>query len=156
MSQNVQQQRKLLQSMTLPELQRRYAEVFGEPTRTRHKQSLVRRILWRLQALAEGDLSQRARRRAEALANDADLRIHPPKTTVPTEIPAARDRRLPEPGTVITRLYKGRLLEVCVLADGFAHDGERFASLSAVAKHITGSHCNGYHFFGFAKQGDAG
>ncbi len=56
MSQNVQQQRKLLQSMTLPELQRRYAEVFGEPTRTRHKQSLARRILWRLQALAEGDL----------------------------------------------------------------------------------------------------
>ena len=69
--------------------------------------------------------------------------------------PVTRDRRLPEPGTVITRLYKGRLLEVRVLADGFAHDAERFASLSAVAKHITGSHCNGYHFFGLSKRGES-
>ncbi|MBE3038145.1 MAG: DUF2924 domain-containing protein [Chloroflexi bacterium] len=47
--------------MTVPELRARYAEVFGEECRSRHKQLLVKRIAWRLQALTGGDLSERAR-----------------------------------------------------------------------------------------------
>ena len=39
------------------------------------------------------------------------------------------------------------MLEVRVLEDSFEYDGEKFKTLSAVAKVITGSHCNGYHFF---------
>ena len=50
-----------LQAMSTGELARRYAEVFGEQARTRHKAYLIRRIAWRIQALAEGDLSERAR-----------------------------------------------------------------------------------------------
>jgi len=57
------------------------------------------------------------------------------------------DDRLPPPGTVLTRKYKGETLQVLVLADGFEYAGEVYASLSAVAKAITGSHCNGYLFF---------
>ena len=57
------------------ELCERYTELFGHPVRTRHKQYLVRKIAWRLQALAEGDLSERARKRAAELANDADVRL---------------------------------------------------------------------------------
>jgi len=49
--------------MTVPELRARYAEVFGEECRSRHKQLLVKRIAWRLQALTGGDLSERARMR---------------------------------------------------------------------------------------------
>lgn len=154
MSVDVQQELNNLQHLTLPELRQRYAEVFGESTRSRHKQSLVRRILWRLQALAEGDLSERARRRAAALANDAELRIQPPKTIAANAAPVSRDRRLPEPGTVITRMYKGRLLEVSVLAEGFAYEGRRYRSLSAVAKEITGSHCNGFQFFRCTRDGN--
>jgi hypothetical protein len=60
------------------------------------------------------------------------------------------DVRLPAPGGIVTRLYKGRRLEVTVLARGFAHDGIVYRSLSAVAKAITGSHCNGYLFFRLA------
>lgn len=109
--------------------------------------------LWRLQALAEGDLCERARRRAAALANDAQLMLYPPKDTTPSPVllPAG-DARLPAPGTVLTRRYKGRLLQVNVLADGFAYEGQRFGYLSAVAKHITGSHCNGYQFFGLTQK----
>jgi hypothetical protein len=33
------------------------------------------------------------------------------------------------------------------LTEGFAYAGRVFASLSAVAKVITGTHCNGFHFF---------
>ena len=66
--------------LTVPELKRRYAEVFGEPTRTNHKQYLVKRIVWRMQALREGGLSERARRRALELADDAEIRLSAPKT----------------------------------------------------------------------------
>ena len=37
--------------------------------------------------------------------------------------------------------------EVRILADGFEYAGDRYKSLSAVAKQITGTHCNGFHFF---------
>ena len=164
MSVDVHQELATLETMTLRELQARYARLFGHPTRGRHRGSLIRRILWRLQALAEGDLSQRARRRADELANDADLRLHPPRITRdrPSVDPAGKRRpagarrhrtALPGPGTVLTRVYKGGLVEVTVLADGIDYGGARFATLSAVAKHVTGSHWNGFHFFGLSTKG---
>ena len=61
------------------------------------------------------------------------------------------DDRLPPPGTLITRQYKGRTLEVTVLEHGFEHEGEVYRSLSAAAKAITGSHCNGYLWFRLGK-----
>jgi hypothetical protein len=57
------------------------------------------------------------------------------------------DPRLPLPGTILTRVYKGRTLHVRVLSDRFEWDGQTYPSLSAVAKAITGSHVNGFHFF---------
>jgi hypothetical protein len=57
------------------------------------------------------------------------------------------DPRLPPPGTILNRPYKGQLLQVQVLTEGFAYAGRVYPSLSAVAKDVTGSHCNGYHFF---------
>jgi hypothetical protein len=149
-----------LRGQTVAELRERYARVFGEPTRAGHRDWLIKRIAWRLQALAEGDLSERARRRAEELANDADLRLSPPKTpraqTKPLPALARRsDPRLPPPGHVLVRLYKGRSLQVRVLSRGFEFDGQMYPSLSAVAKAITGSHCNGHFFFRLGKRGGA-
>ena len=69
-----------LAKMTVGQLKQKYLEVFGEQSRSNHKQFLFRRIAWRIQALAEGGLSERARRRALEIANDADLRIRAPKT----------------------------------------------------------------------------
>jgi hypothetical protein len=144
-----------LQRLTGPQLRQRYAEVFGEAPRTRNRAWLLRRLAWRLQALAEGDLSERARRRAAELANDADLRLNPPRlapTGTPPErtgtarLDAQTDGRLP-PGTVITRPYKGRTLQVQVLPQGFELEGQVYRSLSAVAKAVPGSHCNGFLFF---------
>ena len=64
------------------------------------------------------------------------------------------DDRLPPPGTVLTRKYKGQVLQVQVLDQGFEYDGSVYGSLSAVAKAITGSHCNGYYFFRMGSNGD--
>ncbi|MBX3356691.1 MAG: DUF2924 domain-containing protein, partial [Phycisphaeraceae bacterium] len=133
---------------------------FGEQARSRHRQYLIRRIAWRIQANAEGGLTERALRLADELANDADVRVTPPRPSSgrvsesvrprPTErdLPAHHDPRLPRPGNAIVRDYKGRRLVVNVLDDGFEWDGVRYPSLSAVAKAITGSHLNGFRFFG--------
>ena len=69
-----------LNRMNVAELVTRYGEVFNEqPPRTQNKAWLIKRVAWRIQALAEGDLSERARRRAAELANDADLRVLAPR-----------------------------------------------------------------------------
>ncbi|MBA3481823.1 MAG: DUF2924 domain-containing protein [Pirellulales bacterium] len=59
------------------------------------------------------------------------------------------------PGTILTREYRGRVLQVEVLVDGFSFEGERYKSLTAVAKKVTGAHWNGYLFFGIQKKGAA-
>lgn len=163
-----------LQRMTVPRLRERYAEVFGEPTRSGNRQFLVRRIAWRLQAMDEGDLSARARRRAAELAREADLRVRAPSGPIlangphaPAVAPTAGfrrtmtvtgrvvqrgDHRLPGPGTVLRREFKGVEHLVTVLADGFEYEGKPYRSLSAVATAITGSHWNGYLFFGLTKE----
>jgi hypothetical protein len=154
---DVAQQLTALQQMTTGELCERYRELFGQPVRTRHKTYLLRKIAWRVQELAEGGLSERARRRAAELANDADVRLMPPRATpAPTvsrvtvtaaPMAAPPDPRLPAPGTAIVRPYKGRDLRVLVLTDGFEFEGERYKTLTAVAEHVSGSHVNGFRFF---------
>src|SRR5277367_951679 len=109
-----------LRRLTVGGLRQKYLEVFGEESRSNHKDFLFRRIAWRLQANAEGGLSERARRRALEIANDADLRIRAPKnlespdaagrTSVSTisAVGGRRDGRLPAAGTLLTRDFKGR------------------------------------------------
>ena len=68
-----------LRRMKAGALRAKYRELFGEESRSSNKQFLFRRIAWRLQARVEGDLSERARRRALEIADDADLRIRAPE-----------------------------------------------------------------------------
>ena len=63
-----------LQDLKVAELKKRYRELFGEESKSSNKQYLFRRIAWRLQANAEGDLSERARRREEELASRGERR----------------------------------------------------------------------------------
>ena len=160
---NVAKEVAALEGMRVAEMRARYAQVFGEETHVGNKAWLIKRIVWRLQALAEGDLPERARRRAAELAQDADLRLSPPRVAKDTPVPvngngkASRripmDSRLPLPGTILTRWYKGQTLKVQVLRHGFEYDGQVYKSLSAAAKAITGSHTNGFLFFRQALAG---
>ncbi len=126
-------------------------------TRPHEEQGLARQA-HRMAAAGVGGrgLTERARQRAEELANDADLRMSPPKAGPVRTDTAARPRPRPcgsrrrtsaAPGTVLSREYKGRVEQVRVLEHGFEHEGEVHRSLSAVAKHITGTHTNGFLFF---------
>ncbi|GDY15039.1 hypothetical protein LBMAG53_39170 [Planctomycetota bacterium] len=155
-----------LPTFSVRELRARFETVFHEPARSFNKAWLARRIAWRLQAQAEGDLSERARRRAAELATDADIRVTPPRASaVPqvdighrTTVPVPHLRKsagMPAPGTLLTRTYKGATIRVAVLADGFDWNGSVYTSLTAVAKAITGSHLSGRAFFGLVREGDA-
>lgn len=138
-----------LARLTTAGLKEEHATLFGEEIAGNNKTWILRRILWRLQARAEGDLSERARRKAAELADDTHLRVVPPPEMRTPEAPGAlkRDARLPLPGSTISRLYKGAMVEVHVREDGFEYAGEVHKTLSAVAKAVTGSHCNGFLFF---------
>ena len=151
-----------LRGTSLAGLRGKYREVFQEETRSRHREHLFRRIAWRLQALAEGDLSQRARDRAREIARDADLRlIAPPDffsvsgenvtTTTGDRNRRQQDSRLPLPGTFLTRKWKGRILVVEVLKDGFRYESRHYSSLSAIATAVTGTRWNGLAFFGLTR-----
>ncbi len=163
MNDDVRRQVAELETMTAGQLRERYADVFGEPARSGNRRWLFRRVAWRLQAMEEGDLSERARQRAAELARDVDVRLRPPAdmrlTPAPSTLRTAsgrialsRDDRLPIPGTVLTRVFKGHEHRVTVLINSFEHDGRVYRSLSAVAHAITGSHWNGFHFFGLTKS----
>lgn len=163
MTLNVGKEVAALKRMTVTQLRARHVEAFGEQTRSGHKEYLVKRIAWRLQARAEGDLSQRACQRARELANDADLRTHAPRQqvqdndqpciTTTAAVCFDHDPRVPMPGSFITRRYKDRDILVKVLPKGFEFEGDIYRSLSAVAKAATGKHWNGYHFFQLGKNG---
>jgi hypothetical protein len=156
-----------LSRMTVGQLRRKYLEVFGEESRSNHKQFLFRRIAWRIQALAEGGLSERARRRALEIANDADLRIRAPRTrfgqdstlnpklSVTRKVAGEFDSRLPPPGSYLEREYRGRRIIVKVLVDGFEFDGQNYRSLSAIAREVTGTKWNGFVFFSLAPAQEA-
>lgn len=143
-----------LNRSTVPELKLRYFELFGETPVSHNRDWLIRRLAWRLQVLAERDLSQKAIDRAHELANDADLRLAAPSSsaTQASERAAPRDRRLPPPGSLLTRTYKGRQIQVQVLAEGFDFEGRVFTSLTAVARAVSGQHANGYLFFGLTQR----
>lgn len=164
--QTIEEQIAELRDLPVARLRERYAQAFGEPTNSGNRQWLFRRVAWRIQSLAEGDLSERARRRATELARDVDVRVRPPAAdadrqdgprllTVTGQIASSGSARLPAPGTVLRRMFKGVEHEVTVLAQGFEYQGKRYRSLSAVATAVTGSHWNGFLFFGLTKKGDA-
>jgi len=146
-----------LAELSTDQLREKWEEVWNEPCRSRNKDFLRKRIAWKIQANAYGGLSQRALERARELADETLLKIRnpapfgPPATagrTTRRRIHAPGDPRIPGPGTVITRDYKGKNLLVSVLDDGFEFEGHVYRSLSAIAKKVTGAHWNGVHFFG--------
>jgi len=128
------------------ELRQRYREVFGELPKTSNQYHLRRRIAWSLQARALGDISARAQAKAveilEGKLDGARQRLR-----------KSSDRRVPEPGTELTRVYRDRTILVKVLADGFECEGQHYDSLSAAATAATGTRWNGLVFFGLAKRG---
>lgn len=144
-----------LKTKSLPELLEMYKELYGEHSSSTNEVFLRRKIAYRIQEQASGTLSRKAKSQiAELIAkydpvNNKTLR--PQVTTAGKELkvlPSMRDKRLPIPGTIIKKNYKGQIIEVRVLEKGFEYNNTYFRTLSAIAQEITGSHWNGFNFFG--------
>lgn len=152
---NVDREVSQMQRMTVNELRLKFAEVHGESTNSRHKVWLIKRIAWRMQANIEGVLSERARKRAIEIANDADIRITPPRERKTTQTETAtvhvpvdsKPKKSLSVGQSLMRNYKGQNIVVLVKKDGFEWEGQKYKSLTAVAKAVTGKHWNGFNFF---------
>jgi hypothetical protein len=152
MNPDVLQEIEALRRLSMKELKLRFRELFDEDSPSSNHQHLYRRIAWRLQANAEGDLSERALQRARELAEDNQLRLRAPRDfwrgLQNSKGTTLRDSRLPPVGTVLQRDYQGSMLQVTVAEDGFRYNERTFRSLSAVAQHVTGTRWNGFTFFG--------
>jgi Protein of unknown function (DUF2924) len=155
-----------LRTLNVIALQKKYQQIFGDASKSSNKQYLFRRIAWRLQANAEGGLSERACHRAVQIADEADLRTRAPKGFLSAQVPASatstidhsqpqRDARLPASGSLLTRRLNDRQIVVKVLAEGFEFESRHYRSLSAIAREVTGTRWNGLLFFGLTERRDA-
>jgi Protein of unknown function (DUF2924) len=120
-------------------LRKRYRELFRtEPPKAFGPDLLRRSIAQRIQEKAYGGLSASTRRLLDQLVKAAMT-----KPNGRLKLP----RRI-RPGSELVRTWNGKTYRVMVMADGFAHDGKTFASLSEIASEITGTRWNGPRFFG--------
>jgi len=152
---------KELQWMSVSRLREKWLAVFDTDPPNRSRGYLWRRLAWKIQEdhYAAMSLEERARVAEMRIEIDAG----PPTvwskrkrertaTRTPQKLaPGRRDPRLPMPGTVISRSYKGAELTVKVLDKGFEFEGRVYRSLSAIAREVTGTSWNGFNFFGLTE-----
>lgn len=137
-----------LRRMTVVELKAKWDAIFGAPAPNNSRGFLELRIGYRIQELTLGGLSRETRRMLDLLADEIEGKSDRKKIIA--------DSRNPVVGTRLVREWDGEEHTVTVMRDGFAWQGRKFKSLSAVAWAITGTHWNGYRFFGLreARRGE--
>ncbi len=139
-----------LKKASAKELLTRYKMLYGEDATGTHKTYLWRKVAYKLQEQEHGSLSAKARDKLKALIEEFDPinnKALRPDTSMVSQQVSTKDKRLPIPGTVITKEYKGTNYQVKTLEKGFEYNGKIYKTLSAIAKEITGAHWNGYLFF---------
>jgi len=156
MKEHISEQLQTLKSASILKVQERYKELFkASEAPCANKPYLIKKITYRLQEMADGGLSDETKTQIIELIekydpiNNKALRpqvVSAGKNVV--SIPFMRDKRLPIPGTVIQKKYKGQDYHVKVLDKGFEYKDKYYKSLSSIAFEITGAHWNGFSFLG--------
>ncbi|WP_309400028.1 DUF2924 domain-containing protein [Cerasicoccus maritimus] len=157
---NVETMTSELASMGMSDIRERFAGYYGYTPQTRNKAHLVAKILWAAQRESLGDISEAARQKAYAIADDRDVKERFPRiqqVAAPNGDESMTLSYRPEaqmtPGSVLRRQYQGRDIRVLVLEEGFEWDSRWFKSLSAIAREVTGTRWNGKLWFGLKKGG---
>ena len=131
-----------LESLALDRLREEWRRLHQTPPPKRlSRDILLRGITYKMQENAIGGLSKAILRRLQ--------------TPAPTEAPSANKRRPRpsfKPGTRLVREWHGVTHTVVILADGVEWRGQRYRSLSVVAREITGAHWSGPRFFGLKEK----
>jgi len=143
-----------LKEKSLDELKAKYEELFpSQKAPSNNKVYLWRKIAYRMQELEYGGIPSEVQGKIEEFiqkydpVNNKSLRPITNTGSSSKKSRLSRDKRLPIPGTVITKGYKGISLQVKVLESGFEYNNKIYKSLTAIAKEVTGAHWNGYLFF---------
>jgi hypothetical protein len=135
-----------LSTLPMPDLWLRWDRYFTSRPINPNRAFIESRIAYKLQEEAFGGLAPATRQRLETIGvkhSKIKLRARP------------RDFNF-APGTILLREWGDREHKVAVTAEGlFEYEGSTFKSLTAVARHITGTHWSGPLFFGLAGKGGA-
>ena len=134
-----------LQTMNLRELQALWQDLHGQPAPAYKATFLRKRLAYRLQVLTHGGLSKKTQQHLKQLAKKDPLAQLRPMVKPPTVTKLL-------PGCRLLRTWKEATHEVTVTDNGFSYNGQLFRSLSAIARHITGTRWNGKVFFGLKKS----
>lgn len=114
--------------------------VFGSPPPAYLSVAFMQRAIGHeRQCRSQGRLPRATRRALERIAAGEDVAGSVPATL--------------HPGAHLVREWNGRVYHVEVTAEGFRMDGRIWASLSAIARHITGTSWSGPRFFGLTGRG---
>jgi Protein of unknown function (DUF2924) len=136
----------VLQTLDIAQLRSRWRTIYKtEPPARLSRDLLLRAVAYRLQERALGGLKRTTIRLFQRVAADAHAR-RPLRLTPLREL---------TPGAVLIREWGGVKYKVVVLEGGFSFRGQRYRSLSAVARQITGSHWSGPLFFGLKVRAKA-
>jgi Protein of unknown function (DUF2924) len=130
-----------LKTRSMPELRDMWRELFDKEPPALGRRYLEDRLAYRVQELHFGGLSDRARRKLGALADQLE-----PKAA------RRRDPGRPVAGTRLVREWHGVQHTVEVREHDFEYNGRPYKSLSAIARHITNVRWNGWLFFGLRQQ----
>ena len=129
-----------LKTTPIPKLKQLWRDLYQNEPPAYNRTFLQNRLAYRLQELALGGLKTSTVRRLEQLGEQLDGgKAH---------IRSRRTDNRPLAGTRLIREFQGVSHEVVVHCDSFEYQGQRYQSLSAIAKAITGTSWNGWSFFG--------
>lgn len=152
------EQIKSLCRMKINDLRSKYFEAYGYNSNSRNRDFLTKKIAWKLQANMFGDISESTRNEAVKIADFSRLKTRKHVDNSEAKISSfefekrkavkfSRDPRLPMEGAILSKNYGGRAIVVTVLGKGFLYDNKRYASLSSIAREVTGTNWNGFKFF---------
>jgi hypothetical protein len=133
-----------LKTRSIPELRDMWRELFDCDPPVLGRRYLEDRISFQLQVLRFGSMSDRARRKLDALVDQLE-----PKAA------RRRDPGRPIAGTQLRRQWRDVEHVVTVREHDFEYNGRPYRSLSAIAREIAGTRWNGWLFFGLRQNGKA-
>lgn len=157
-----------LRKMDLAELQAEYERVFEKPSKSRNREWLFKVIAKKIQDNIEPEsankpvalptlvakFERKKKTRSRNVTKTAEKKVKGEKGKKQVRPIGERDKRLPKPGTTLTREWHGKKYLVKILEHGFEYGGKPYRSLSGVAKAISGQIVNGFLWFGLIPTED--
>src|ERR1700734_2994327 len=122
-----------LKTGPVADLKQKWRDLFDREPPPYNRRFLENRLAYRIQELAYGGLTEETLERLEALADELDGKTPRRRSALETR---------PIAGTRLVREWKGREHCVTVRQKDFEYQGRPYKSLSAIARHITGTRWN--------------